>query len=82
MMADAIEARSRSLTDFTEESIATAVNQMIDSQIADGQFAETPLSFKDVEDIRRVFISRLVAMNHHRISYPTLNKSSINNNRQ
>ncbi len=74
MMADAIEARSRSLTDFTEESIATAVNQMIDSQIADGQFAETPLSFKDVEDIRRVFISRLVAMNHHRISYPTLNK--------
>ena len=74
MMADAIEARSRSLTDFTEESIAKAVNQMIDSQIADGQFAETPLSFKDVEDIRRVFVTRLTAMNHHRISYPTLNK--------
>ena len=82
MMADAIEARSRSLTDFTEASIAAAVNQMIDAQIADGQFAETPLSFKDVEDIRRVFVSRLTAMNHHRISYPTLNKSSINNNRQ
>ena len=74
MMADAIEARSRSLQEYTETSIAAAVNQMIDSQIADGQFAETPLSFKDVEDIRRVFISRLVAMNHHRISYPTLNK--------
>jgi len=74
MMADAIEARSRSLEDFTEKSIAKAVNQMIDAQIADGQFAETPLSFKDVEDIRRVFTSRLVAMNHHRISYPTLNK--------
>ena len=74
MMADAVEARSRSLTDFTEESIANAVNQMIDAQIADGQFAETPLSFKDVEDIRRVFVSRLTAMNHHRISYPTLNK--------
>jgi putative nucleotidyltransferase with HDIG domain len=74
MMADAIEARSRSLDDFSEESIAKAVNQMIDSQIADGQFAETPLSFKDVEDIRRVFTARLTAMNHHRISYPTLNK--------
>lgn len=72
MMADAVEARSRSLTDFSEKSIAAAVNQMIDSQIADGQFAETPLSFKDVEDIRRVFVSRLTAMNHHRISYPTL----------
>ena len=74
MMADAVEARSRSLSDFSEESIRTAVNQMIDSQIADGQFAETPLSFKDVEDIRRVFVTRLSAMNHHRISYPTLNK--------
>ena len=74
MMADAIEARSRSLAEYTETAIAEAVNQMIDAQIADGQFAETPLSFKDVEDIRRVFISRLVAMNHHRISYPTLNK--------
>lgn len=74
MMADAIEARSRSLEDFSEESIAKAVNLMIDAQIADGQFAETPLSFKDVEDIRRVFTARLVAMNHHRISYPTLNK--------
>ena len=74
MMADANEARSRSLAEYTETAIAEAVNQMIDVQIADGQFAETPLSFKDVEDIRRVFISRLVAMNHHRISYPTLNK--------
>ena len=74
MMADAIEARSRSLKEYTETSIAEAVNQMIDAQIADGQFAETPLSFKDVEDIRRVFISRLIAINHHRISYPALNK--------
>lgn len=74
MIADAIEARSRSLSEFTEKAITEAVNQMIDSQIADGQFAETPLSFKDVEDMRKVFISRLIAMNHHRISYPTLNK--------
>ncbi len=74
MMADAIEARSRSLNEFTEQSIAQAVDQMIDAQIADGQFAETPLSFKDVEDIRRIFKARLTAINHHRISYPTLNK--------
>ena len=74
MMADAVEARSRSLSDYSEESISKAVNQMIDSQIADGQFAETPISFKDVETIRRVFVARLTAINHHRISYPTLNK--------
>lgn len=76
MMADAIEARSRSIEDFSEKSIAELVDLMIDAQIADGQFSETPLSFKDVEDIRRVFKARITAMNHHRISYPTLNKKS------
>ena len=74
MMADAVEARSRSLSTFTEETISQAVDQMIDQQIADGQFSETPLSFKDVEDIRRVFKDRLVAMNHHRITYPSIQK--------
>ena len=76
MMADAIEARSRSLQEFTEQSISQAVDQMIDAQIADGQFADTPISFKDVETIRRVFKSRLTAINHHRIVYPTLNQSN------
>ena len=74
MMADAVEARSRSLTDYSDEAIAKAVDQMIDQQIADGQFAETPLSFKDVEDIRRVFKERISTINHHRITYPTLNR--------
>ena len=74
MMADAIEARSRSLSDFSEQAISKAVNQMIDAQIADGQFSDTPLSFRDVEIIRQIFVTRLTAMNHHRIAYPTLNK--------
>ena len=74
MMADAVEARSRSLQDYSEESIYEMVDKMIDTQISDNQFSETPLSFKDVEDIREVFKLRLLAINHHRISYPTLNK--------
>ena len=74
MMADAIEARSRSLSDFSEQAISKAVNQMIDAQIADGQFSDTPLSFRDVDIIRQIFVTRLTAMNHHRIAYPTLNK--------
>lgn len=74
MMADAIEARSRTLKDFTEQSIADMVDQMIDSQVADGQFAETALSFKDLEDIRAVFKRKLIEMNHHRITYPTINQ--------
>ena len=70
MMADAIEARSRSLGEFTEDSIARMVDQMIDLQVADGQFSETVLSFKDLEDIRSVFKQKLIEINHHRIVYP------------
>ena len=72
MMADAIEARSRTLNELTEDSISTMVDQMIDAQVADGQFAETKLSFKDLEDIRIVFKQKLIEMNHHRITYPTI----------
>jgi membrane-associated HD superfamily phosphohydrolase len=72
MMADAIEARSRSLDELTEQSIASMVDQMIDSQVADGQFAETALSFKDLEDIRAIFKQKLIEINHHRITYPTI----------
>ena len=72
MMADAIEARSRSLSVLTEQSIAQMVDQMIDLQVSDGQFSDTPLSFKDLEDIRVVFKQKLLEMNHHRIVYPTI----------
>ena len=71
-MADAIEARSRTLNELTEDSISTMVDQMIDAQVADGQFAETKLSFKDLEDIRIVFKQKLIEINHHRITYPTI----------
>ena len=75
MMADAIEARSRSLSEMTEQAISDMVDQMIDLQVADGQFAETVLSFKDLEDIRAVFKQKLIEINHHRIVYPTMEES-------
>ena len=75
MMADAIEARSRSLNELTEQSITEMVDQMIDAQVADGQFSETVLSFKDLEDIRAVFKQKLIEINHHRIVYPTIEEN-------
>ena len=75
MMADAIEARSRSLSEMTEQTISDMVDQMIDLQVADGQFAETVLSFKDLEDIRAVFKQKLIEINHHRIVYPTIEEN-------
>lgn len=75
MMADAIEARSRSLSELTEQSISEMVDQMIDAQVADGQFSETVLSFKDLEDIRAIFKQKLIEINHHRIVYPTIEEN-------
>ena len=74
MMADAIEACSRSMQEYTEESISTMVDKIIAGQVASGQLSETPLSFKDVEDIKEVFKEKLTNMYHHRIAYPELKK--------
>lgn len=74
MMADAVEARSHSLTDYTPQTLAESVDKMIDAQIADGQFADTPLSFRDIETVRAVFKQRLATIYHHRIQYPEVKK--------
>ncbi len=74
MMADAVEAASRSLKEYTAESISQLVNRIVDSQIADGLLRDTPLSFRDVETIKATFIEKLKTIYHTRISYPELNK--------
>jgi len=74
MMADAVEARSRSLSIYTEDSINVAVEQMIDSQIADGQFKDAPISFRDVETVKSVFKEKIKNIYHTRIVYPELKK--------
>jgi len=75
MMADAVEARVRSLGTYTDESISNAVEQMIDSQIADGQFKDAPISFRDVETVKQVFKDKVKNMYHSRIVYPELNRT-------
>ena len=74
MMADSVEAASRSLKEHTEENIVGLVNRIIDSQIADGLLRNAPLTFKDIEDVKAVFIEKLKTMYHTRISYPDLKK--------
>ncbi len=70
MMADATEAASRSLTDHSDASIRTLVERIIDTQIADGLFKESPISFRDVEKIKQTFIDRLCTIYHTRVAYP------------
>ncbi len=71
MMADGIEAASRSLSVHSREAITELVNRIIDGQIADGLHNESPLAFRDVEVIKEAFIKRLMTIYHSRIAYPT-----------
>jgi cyclic-di-AMP phosphodiesterase PgpH len=70
MMADSVEASSRSLEKFTEENISELVERIISIKEKDGQFSDVPLTFKDISDIKDVFKKRLSNIYHARIVYP------------
>ncbi|MCH5309703.1 MAG: HDIG domain-containing protein [Prevotella sp.] len=74
MMADTVEAASRSLPDYTEKSIRELVNRLIDGQVADGYFKECPITFRDIAYAKTVLIEKLKIIYHTRVSYPELKK--------
>lgn len=74
MMADSVEAASRSLPEYTEESISTLVDKIIDTQVSEGYFKECPITFKDIATVKALFKEKLKTMYHTRISYPELKK--------
>lgn len=74
MMADTVEAASRSLADYSEKSIKELVNRLIDSQVADGYFRECPITFRDIQYAKTVLIEKLKTIHHTRLSYPELNQ--------
>jgi len=74
MMADAVEARSRSLSEYTEESIDEMVEEMIGTQISDGEFKDAPITFRDVELVKAVFKEKIKNIYHNRIKYPEVRK--------
>ena len=75
MMADAVEAVSRTLRDKTEDNITKLVNDIIDGQVADGRFQNADITFKDIAAVKRVFIDMLTNIYHSRIAYPPLKKT-------
>lgn len=74
MMADAVEAASRSLPEYTEESISNLIEKIIDSQVEEGFFKECPITFKDIAIVKEVFKDKQMTSYHTRISYPELKK--------
>ncbi len=74
MMADAVEAASRSLPEYTEESINGLVEKIVDGQVSDGYFKECPITFKDIALVKALFKEKLKTVYHTRITYPELKK--------
>lgn len=70
MMADAVEAASRSLKDHSPATIDALVNKIIDAQVGEGLHNESPISFRDITEIKKSFAATLRTMYHSRISYP------------
>lgn len=74
MMADGVEAASRSLSDYTEQNIRELVNRIIDTQVSEGYFRECPITFRDIQYAKTVLIDKLKTIYHTRITYPTAKK--------
>ena len=74
MIADGVEAASRSLSEYTEDTISALVNKIIDGDVTDGYFKECPITFRDLALAKLVLIERLKAIYHTRISYPEAKK--------
>lgn len=70
MMCDAVEAASRSLREYTADSISEMVNRIIDTQVKEGYFTECPITFHDISRAKQILIERLKNIYHTRIQYP------------
>lgn len=70
MMADSVEAASRSLKSYSSETIDRLVDDIINHQIAENQFVNTDITFRDITQIKKIFKKKLANIYHVRIEYP------------
>ena len=78
MMADAVEAASRSLKQVDADNLRHLVDNIIDQQVKDGYFTECPITFRDITTAKEVLWNSLKTIYHARISYPTLIQPQTN----
>jgi len=72
MMADAVEAASKSLKEPTAEIIKQFVNQIIDNQMKEKQFSESNITLVEIEKVKKILIKNLINIYHLRVEYPDL----------
>jgi putative nucleotidyltransferase with HDIG domain len=70
MMSDAVEAASRSLKKYDEESIQSLIDKIIDKQIEEKQFVNAPITFRDISQAKKIMKKKLMSIYHVRVAYP------------
>ena len=71
MMADSVEATSRSLQIKDKTNLSRMVEEIIDQQIREQQFDNTDITFRDIDLIKEIFLRKLLNIYHVRIGYPS-----------
>lgn len=69
MITDACEAATKSLKEHTDVAIRSIVDKIIEGQRADGLFSDSPLSFREMEKVKKTIVDRLCMFYHTRVSY-------------
>ena len=69
-MADSVEAASRSLKKYDVESIDELVEKIINTQIEQNQYANSDITFKDINTLKKIFKKKLMNVYHVRVEYP------------
>jgi putative nucleotidyltransferase with HDIG domain len=75
MMADGVEAASRSLKEKTPETIRELIDSIIDKQVHENRFANADITFRDINMVKEIFTNALINVYHARIEYPKEKKN-------
>ncbi len=70
MMADSVEAASRSIKFPDEQNIENLINSIINNQLEQGQFANANITLREISTVKKIFKEKLMNIYHVRISYP------------
>lgn len=79
MLADSVEAAVRSIKEPSEDKIKEMINSIINDKLSCGQLNDCDLTIKDIEKIKKCFLTALNGIYHHRIEYPKEKIKSLNN---
>ena len=72
MMADSVEAAVRSLSSPSKESVEELIEKIIQGKLKDGQLDECNITFRELTQIKEVFLKGILSIFHERIEYPDM----------